>query len=78
LWALTKPYFTSRGAWLPWLFVAAMIAGVVGRTVADLVMADWDRLFFNAAQSMDRPTFLHQLLMFPVIVGVIVALECLK
>ena len=77
-WALTRPYFTSRGAWKAWLLVAALVAGVVGRTVADVAMADWDRIFFNAAQSMDKPTFLHQLWLFPLLVAVIVALECVK
>lgn len=77
-WALTKPYFTSRGSWKAWLLVAAMVAAVVGRTAADVAMADWDRIFFNAAQSMDKATFLDQLVVFPLLVAVIVGLECLK
>lgn len=77
-WELTRPYFTSRGAWKAWLLVAAMLAAVVGRTAADVVMANWDRIFFNAAQSLDEATFRHQLFVFPLLVGVIVGLECLK
>lgn len=68
----------ARGAWKAWLCVAAMVAAVVGRTVADVAMANWDRLFFNAAQSLDKPTFVHQLFMFPVLVAIIVGLECVK
>ena len=39
-WALTKPYFSSRGSWKAWLLVAAMVAAVVGRTGADVAMAN--------------------------------------
>ena len=77
-WALTKPYFTSRGAWKAWLLVAAMVAAVVGRTAVDVAFANWDRIFFNAAQSMDKATFLHQLFIFPLLVAVIVGLEGVK
>jgi putative ATP-binding cassette transporter len=68
-WALTRPYFASSGAWKSWLLVGAVIAFNVAVVTCEVLMSDWNRRFFNAAQERDLAQFGRELLIFPMVLS---------
>ncbi len=70
LWALMKPYWFSEDRWS----ARGLLLLVVGLNVATVyvmvLLADWNRLFFNALQERNYPDFLHLLVRFAVLAGV--------
>jgi putative ATP-binding cassette transporter len=66
-WALTRPYFASRRAWKSWLLVAAVVAFHVAGVSCEVLMSDWNRRFFNAAQEKDLAHFTRELEIFPLV-----------
>jgi putative ATP-binding cassette transporter len=64
LWALIKPYWFSEDRWpgrgLLLLVIALTLAGVY----ITVLLAEWNRLFFNALQAKNYDDFLHLLIRF--------------
>jgi putative ATP-binding cassette transporter len=67
LWALTRPYWFSEDRWpargLLLLVIALTLAGVY----ITVLLAEWNRHFFNALQEKNYDSFLHLLLNFSVL-----------
>jgi putative ATP-binding cassette transporter len=58
------------------LLLAAAVAGVIGATAAGQIRLNaWNQPFYDAIQRKDIDTFLHQLVVFAVIAGVLLCLN---
>lgn len=68
-WALTRPFFTSRGAGIAWLLLGAVVIFTFVEVGITVLMTDWNQRLFNAAQDLDKARFLRELLFFPLIVS---------
>ncbi len=68
-WAMTRPYFFARGAWAARALVAAIVALNVSEVWVQVILSDWNRRFFNAAQDLNRPAFVHEVRLFPLFVA---------
>jgi putative ATP-binding cassette transporter len=67
LWALVRPYWFSEDRWpgrgLLFLVVGLNLASVY----ITVLLAEWNRLFFNALQELNYPAFLHLLVRFGIL-----------
>lgn len=72
-WALTRPFFTSRGSALAWVLVAAVVALTVVDVAFTVFLTDWNQRLFNAAQDLNKARFFHELAVFPFVVAGLIA-----
>lgn len=72
-WALTRPFFTSRGAGLAWVLVVAVVILNFVEVAFSVFLTDWNQRLFNAAQDLNRARFLHELTVFPFVVAGLIA-----
>lgn len=68
-WALTRPYFASRRAWKSWLLVAAVVVFHIGGVSCEVLMSEWNKRFFNAAQERNLAEFTRELTVFPLVLA---------
>jgi vitamin B12/bleomycin/antimicrobial peptide transport system ATP-binding/permease protein len=76
-WALTKPYFATRRSYKAWILVALVVGLNIAVVYCDVLMSDWSRRFFNAAQEKDLARFSRELLIFPMVLLAIIASSAL-
>ncbi len=76
-WALTRPYFASRRAYKSWLLVGAVVLFHVAGVSCEVLMSEWNRRFFNAAQEKNLEHFTRELMIFPVVLAGIIASSAL-
>ncbi len=67
LWALIRPYWFSEDRWSGRGLLLLVIALTLASVYITVLLAEWNRLFFNALQSKDYPDFLHLLIRFCVL-----------
>jgi putative ATP-binding cassette transporter len=72
-WALTRPYFFARGRGGTWALVGAIVALNVLRITFDLLLAEWNKQFFNAIQSGDKALYTHEVVLAPFVVSGLIA-----
>jgi vitamin B12/bleomycin/antimicrobial peptide transport system ATP-binding/permease protein len=72
-WALTKPYFSTRRSYKAWILVALVVGLNVTVVYTDVLMSDWSRRFFNAAQEKNMEQFWRELAVFPLVLVAIIA-----
>jgi vitamin B12/bleomycin/antimicrobial peptide transport system ATP-binding/permease protein len=72
-WALTKPYFSTKRSYKAWLLVALVVGLNITVVLTDVLMSEWSRQFFNAAQEKNLESFWRELMIFPL---VLVAVIC--
>ncbi|HQS83487.1 MAG: hypothetical protein B7Y25_00890 [Alphaproteobacteria bacterium 16-39-46] len=63
-WHLIKPYWKSNEKWSAWGFVIAIIFLNVLTVQAMVFLNDWNRIFYNALQELNKPVFIAQIIQF--------------
>jgi putative ATP-binding cassette transporter len=70
LWALVKPYWFAEDRWA----ARGLLLLVVGLNIASVfvlvLVADWNRHFYDALQARDYPTFLRLIVRFAILAGI--------
>jgi putative ATP-binding cassette transporter len=77
-WALTKPYFATRRSYKAWILVVLVVGLNIAIVYCDVLMSDWSRRFFNAAQEKNFALFTRELLIFPLVLVAIIASSALS
>jgi putative ATP-binding cassette transporter len=70
LWALLKPYWVSGDRWIGRGLLLLVVALNVATVVVTVLIADWNRQFFDALQAHDYPTFLRLILRFALLAAI--------
>lgn len=76
-WALTRPYFASSRAWKSWVLVVAVIVFNIAVVSFEVLMSEWNRRFFNAAQERNLALFSRELMIFPLVLAGTIASSAL-
>lgn len=74
LWNLIKPYWVSEDRWAGRGLLVLVLALTIGSVYVTVLLADWNRLFFNALQAKNYPDFVHLLIRFSVLAAIYIAL----
>ena len=77
-WALTKPYFATRRSYKAWILVVLVVGMNIAIVYCDVLMSDWSRRFFNAAQEKNFALFTRELLIFPLVLVAIISSSALS
>jgi putative ATP-binding cassette transporter len=67
LWALIKPYWFAEDRWAGWGLLVLVIALTLATVYITVLLAEWNRLFFNAVQAKNYQDFLHLLIRFGIL-----------
>jgi putative ATP-binding cassette transporter len=70
LWALMKPYWVSEDRWAGRGLLLLVVALNVATVVVTVLIADWNRQFFNALEAHDYPAFLRLIVRFAVLAAI--------
>jgi putative ATP-binding cassette transporter len=73
LWALIRPYWFSDDRWPGRGLLVLVIALNLASVYITVLLAEWNRLFFNALQALNYPGFLHLLVRFGILAGAYIA-----
>ncbi len=69
IWALLRPYWFSDDRW-PGRGLLALVLGLnLGGVLLTVLLAQWNREFYDALQGKDYPAFIHLLGYFTVLAG---------
>jgi vitamin B12/bleomycin/antimicrobial peptide transport system ATP-binding/permease protein len=68
VWRIAAPYFRSEDKWAGRGLLAAVIALELLSVAADVLINQWNNRFYNALQERDWDTFVHEILIFILIV----------
>lgn len=68
-WHLIKPYWKSNEKWSAWGFVIAIILLNVLTVQVMVLLNEWNRVFYNALQELNKPAFMAQIIQFFWILG---------
>lgn len=63
-WKLAKPFWQSQERVLAWGLLAGIILFNVLFVQTMVMFNDWNRLFYNALQELNKPAFLEQVIQF--------------
>ena len=74
LWNLIKPYWVSDDRWAGRGLLVLVLALNIGSVYVTVLIAEWNRLFFNALQTKNYPDFVHLLIRFSVLAAIYIAL----
>jgi putative ATP-binding cassette transporter len=70
LWALMKPYWFSEDRWVGRGLLLLVVALNITSVFVLVLVADWNRQFYDALQARDYPTFLHLIVRFAILAGI--------
>jgi putative ATP-binding cassette transporter len=70
LWALVKPYWFSEDRWAGRALLLLVIGLNVATVYVTVLIAEWNRMFFDALQAHDYPEFLRLIMRFAVLAGI--------
>lgn len=77
-WKLAKPFWKSQERLLAWVLVFGVIVFNVLFVQVMVILNDWNRLFYNALQELDKAAFLDQIIRFLWIMGAALLVFLLK
>ena len=64
LWTLIKPYWFAEDRWAGRGLLVLVVALTLATVYITVLLAEWNRLFFNAVQAKNYQDFLHLLIRF--------------
>ncbi|MEJ2037580.1 MAG: ABC transporter ATP-binding protein/permease [Desulfosarcinaceae bacterium] len=67
LWTLIKPYWFAEDRWAGRGLLLLVIALTLAVVYLNVLIADWNRLFFNAIQAKNYQDFMHLLIRFGIL-----------
>jgi putative ATP-binding cassette transporter len=70
LWALMKPYWFSEERWLGRGLLLLVVCLNVTSVYVTVLIADWNRLFFNALQAHNYPDFVRLIIRFTILAAI--------
>ncbi|MBS0185300.1 MAG: ABC transporter ATP-binding protein/permease [Proteobacteria bacterium] len=68
-WHLIKPYWKSSEKWSAWGFVLAIIILNILTVQVMVLLNEWNRIFYNALQELNKVVFIEQIIYFFGLVG---------
>ena len=74
LWVLLRPYWFSEERWIALALLGSVVGISLGIVYINVLLNNWNRVFFDALQNKDYPTFRSQLLYFTVLAFAFIAL----
>jgi putative ATP-binding cassette transporter len=74
LWVLIRPFWVSEERWVARGLLALVVALNLGIVLVNVLLNNWNRVFFDALQNRDFPTFKTQLLYFTVLAFAYIAM----
>ncbi|MGH2376261.1 MAG: SbmA/BacA-like family transporter, partial [bacterium] len=74
LWVLVKPFWFSEERWIGLGLLGAVVGLSLGIVYINVLLNNWNRVFFDALQNKDYPTFRSQLLYFTVLAFAFIAM----
>ena len=77
-WKLAKPFWKSQERLLAWGLVFGIIVFNILFVQIMVILNDWNRLFYNALQELNKTVFLEQVIRFFWIAGIAALVFCSK
>ncbi len=74
LWVLLRPYWFSEERWIALVLLGSVVGLSLGIVFINVLLNNWNRVFFDALQNRDYPTFRAQLLYFTVLAFAFIAM----
>ncbi len=74
LWVLVRPFWVSEERWIARGLLALVVGVNLGIVYVNVLLNNWNRVFFDALQNKDFPTFKTQLLYFTIYAFAFIAL----
>jgi len=74
-WALLKPYWSSEERLVAWLLLSAIIAMTLGMVYMNVLINEWQNLFFNTLQDKNKAEFYRQILRFALLAAIWIAMS---
>lgn len=64
IWRLIKPYWHSEEKWRAWTMLGTIVALSLATVYINVLLNEWNRVFYDALQNKNYPVFKAQLLHF--------------
>ena len=74
-WALFKPYWFSEERLVACLLLSAIIALTLGMVYMNVLINEWQNLFFNTLQDKNKAEFYRQILRFALLAAIWIAMS---
>jgi len=74
-WALLKPYWFSEERLVACLLLSAIIAMTLGMVYMNVLINEWQNLFFNTLQDKNKAEFYRQILRFALLAAIWIAMS---
>jgi len=71
-WHLIKPYWKSSEKWSAWGFVLAIIILNILTVQAMVFLNEWNRVFYNALQELNKAVFINEIIHFFWLLGFLI------
>ena len=78
IWRLSKPYFNSEEKWFARGMMAILVALVLSLVYVNVQLNLWNLRNFNALQNRDLNGWLHQLVVYLIIIAALVVIGALR
>ena len=74
-WALLKPYWFSEEKVVAWMLLTSVIALTLGMVYMNVLINEWQNLFFNTLQDKNKAEFYKQITRFALLAAIWIAMS---
>jgi vitamin B12/bleomycin/antimicrobial peptide transport system ATP-binding/permease protein len=74
-WALLKPYWFSEEKLIAWVLLASVVALTLGMVYMNVLINEWQNLFFNTLQDKNKAEFYRQITRFALLAAIWIAMS---